>query len=162
MPHFGVRLCRANMAVEPDQAEAPNMEANKFSLALFRRPDKFKIGEDFDLFIKESNLYFEVVELKDVNKQRFALLFNLSEDAFRLAEPVEFGEGANAYKDWFEKLKVLFERNQTATEYVTIFIVKNSSLMNLLIRMLFPCEKLESSVVYVVTNTLAGWFINLF
>ncbi len=33
-----------------------------------------------------------------------------------MAEPVEFGEGENAYKDWIVKLKVLFERNQTATE----------------------------------------------
>ena len=101
------------MAVDPDQAEAPNVEANKLSLTLFRRPDKFKIGEDFDIFIKKSNLYFEAVELKDVSKRRFALLFNLSKDAFRLAEPVEFGEGENAYKDWIGKLKVLFERNQT-------------------------------------------------
>ncbi|CAB4044153.1 Hypothetical predicted protein, partial [Paramuricea clavata] len=44
------------------------------------------------------------VELEDVKKRRFALLFNLSEDAFRLAEPVEFGEGENAYKDWIVKL----------------------------------------------------------
>ncbi|CAB4041792.1 Hypothetical predicted protein [Paramuricea clavata] len=104
------------MAVEPEQAEAPNVETNKLSLSLFRRPDKFKIGEDFDLFIKKCNLYFEAVELEDVKKRRFALLFNLSEDAFRLAEPVEFGEGENAYKDWIGKLKSLFERNQTATE----------------------------------------------
>ena len=83
---------------------------------LFRRPDKFKIGEDFDLFVKKCNLYFEAVELGDIKKRRLALLFNLSEDAFRLAEPVEFGEGENAYKDWIVKLKVLFERNQTATE----------------------------------------------
>ena len=47
---------------------------------------------------------------------RLALLFNLSEDAFRLAEPVEFGKGENAYKDWIKKLKTLLERNQTATE----------------------------------------------
>ena len=104
------------MAVDPHQAEALNVEANKLSLTLFRRPYKFKIGEDFDIFIKKSNLYFEAVELKDVRKRRFALLFNLSEDAFRLAEPVEFGEGENAYKDWIGKFKVLFERNQTATE----------------------------------------------
>ena len=43
-------------------------------------------------------------------------LANLSEDAFRLAEPVEFGEGENAYKDWIKKLTSLFERNQTDTE----------------------------------------------
>ena len=55
--------------------------------------------------LKKLELYFE-----------FALLFNLSEDAFRLAELVEFTEGNNAYKTWTERLKVLFERNQTATE----------------------------------------------
>ena len=47
------------MAVDPDQAEAPNVETNKLSLTLFRRPDKFKTGEDFDIFIKKSNLYLK-------------------------------------------------------------------------------------------------------
>ena len=89
---------------------------NKLLLSLFRRPDKFKIGEDFDLFVKKCNLYFEAVELEDVKKRRLALLFNVSEDAFRLAEPVEFGEGENAYKDWIRKLTSLFERSQTDTE----------------------------------------------
>ena len=104
------------MAVNPEEAEAPNVEANKLSLTLFRRPEKFKIGENFDLFIKKSNLYFEAVELEDVKKRRLGFLFNLSEDAFRLAEPVEFGEGENAYKEWIKKLKTLLEKNQTATE----------------------------------------------
>lgn len=50
------------------------------------------MGEDFDLFMKKSNLYFEAVELEDVKKRHLrCLLFNLSENAFRLAEPVEFG-----------------------------------------------------------------------
>ena len=56
------------------------------------------------------------MELGDVKKRRLALLFNLSEDAFRLAEPVEFGEGENAHKEWIKKLKTLLERNRTATE----------------------------------------------
>ena len=51
------------MAVNLEEADAPNVEANKLSLTLFRRPEKFKIGEDFDLFIKKSNLHFEAVEL---------------------------------------------------------------------------------------------------
>ena len=67
------------MAVNPEEAEAPNVESNKLSLTLFRRPEKFKIGKDFDLFIKKSNLYFEVVEPEDVKKRRFALLFLKSE-----------------------------------------------------------------------------------
>ena len=33
------------MAVNPEEADAPNVEANKLSLTLFRRPEKFKIGE---------------------------------------------------------------------------------------------------------------------
>ena len=55
-----------NMADDPEQTEAPNVEANKLSLSLFRRPEKIKIAEDFDLFIKKCNLYFEAVELKDI------------------------------------------------------------------------------------------------
>ncbi len=77
---------------------------------------KFKIGDDFDLFIRKSELYFEAVELTDEKKRRFALLLNLNEDAFRLAESVEFTEGEDAYESSVNKLKLLFERNQTATE----------------------------------------------
>ena len=51
----------------------------------------------------------------DEKKQRFALLFNLNEDAFRLAESNELTERENAYKDWTGCLKVLF-KNQTPTE----------------------------------------------
>ena len=67
-------------------------------------------------FVKKTKLYFEAVELNDEKKQRFALLFNLNEDSFRLAESVEFGEGVDGYKNWIKKLKSLFERNQTSTE----------------------------------------------
>ena len=101
---------------EHKQPEQAAVTVNKLLLSLFRGPDKFKIDEDFDLFVKKCNLYFEAVELEDVKKRRLALLFNLSEDAFRLAEPVEFSEGENAYKDWIKKLTSLFERNQTDTE----------------------------------------------
>lgn len=73
------------MAVNPEESDAPNVEANKLSLTLFGRPDKLKFGEDFDLFIKKSSLYFEAVELEDVKKRRLALLFNFCE------VPVEFG-----------------------------------------------------------------------
>ncbi len=59
------------------------------SLLLFRRPEKYKIGDDFDLLIKKCKLYFEALELKDEKKQRLALLFNLSENAFRLAELID-------------------------------------------------------------------------
>ena len=102
-------------AVAGQAAQVPP-EQNRSSLTLFRRPEKYKIGDDFDLFTKKSNLYFEAVELKDEKKQRLALLFNLSEDAFRLAESIEFAEGDNAYKNWIKQLSSLFERNQTLTE----------------------------------------------
>ena len=99
-----------------DTEQAANADGNRLVHSLFRRPEKYKIGDDFDLFVKKSELYFEAVELTDEKKRRFALLFNLSEDAFRLAESVAFTEGENAYKNWTERLKLLFERNQTATE----------------------------------------------
>lgn len=51
------------------------------------------------IFLKKSELYFQAVEITDENKRWFALLFNLNEDALRLAESVEFTEGANAYKN---------------------------------------------------------------
>ena len=55
------------------------------------------------------------MELVDLKKRRLALLFNLSEDAFRLAESIDFLEEDN-WKEFINKLKVLFERNQTDTE----------------------------------------------
>ena len=45
------------MAVNPEQAEVLNVDVNKLSFSLFRRHDQFKIGEDFDLFVKKCNLY---------------------------------------------------------------------------------------------------------
>ncbi|CAB4008034.1 PREDICTED: uncharacterized protein LOC109418593 [Paramuricea clavata] len=104
------------MAEENEVVQPGNTDGNKLFHSSLRRPDKFKIGDDFDLFIKKLELYFEAVELVDEKKRRFALLFNLNEDAFCLAESVEFIEGADAYKNWLKKLKLLFERNQTPTE----------------------------------------------
>ena len=86
------------------------------SFALFRRPDKYHIGEDFDLFVKKLCLYFEAVEVTDTKKRRLALLFNLSENAFRLAESIEFPDNEDAWKEWVSQLKSLFDRNQTLTE----------------------------------------------
>ncbi len=101
---------------EEEGAAAPGPENNHFKYSLFRRPDKYKIGEDFTLFVKKLSLYFEAVELTDSKRKRLALLFNLNEDAFRLAESIELPETATAWKDWIELLKTLFERNQTITE----------------------------------------------
>ena len=84
---------------------------------MFRRPEKFKIGEDFDLFARKIDLYFEAVEVTDEGKKRLAFLFHLNEDAFRLAEGVPFpDEGGRKYEPWLNELKTLFERNETLTE----------------------------------------------
>ncbi len=44
------------------------------------------------------------------------MLLNLSEDALRLAETVDYPEGENAWDQWVTNLKCLFERNLTQTE----------------------------------------------
>ena len=104
------------MVLEKQGAAAAVPQADEFKLlhSFFRRPDKFRIGEDFVLFIKKLNLYFEAVELNDVQKRRLALLFNLGENAFRLAESVELGE-QETWTGFVNRLTVLFERNQTDT-----------------------------------------------
>ena len=89
---------------------------SRFSFSIFRRPDRFRIGEDFDLFVKKLSLYFEAIELEDTKKRKLALLFNLSEDAFRLAESVPFPDEDDAWHQWINALRSLFERNQTLTE----------------------------------------------
>ena len=43
------------------QVEEQVGEQAKLSLSLFRRPDKYRIGEDFFLFTRKLNLYFEAV-----------------------------------------------------------------------------------------------------
>lgn len=48
---------------------------------LIPKTKKFKIGDDFDLFVKKSEWYFQAVELTDEKIGRFSLY----EDAF-LAE----------------------------------------------------------------------------
>ena len=46
--------------------------------SIFRRPDKFKLGDNFDLFWKKTILYFEAIDLQYGKKKRLALLFNLN------------------------------------------------------------------------------------
>ena len=67
------------------------------------------------LFTRKLNLYFEAVGLTDTKQKRFALLFNLSEDAFLLAESIAVPE-SNDWIEFLDCLKALFERNQTDTE----------------------------------------------
>ena len=57
--------------------------------SIFRRPDKFKLGDDFDLFWRKTILYFEAIDLKEDKKKRLTILCNLNEDAFRIAEPIQ-------------------------------------------------------------------------
>ena len=97
-------------------AVAAGTDQARLSYSLFCRPDTHRIGEDFNLFVKKLNLYFEAVELKDQKKQRLMLSLSLSDDAFRLAKSVDFPDGDNSYVEWTNQLKVLFERNQTQTE----------------------------------------------
>ena len=51
--------------------EAANEEV-RLNFGLSRRPEKFKIGEDFDLFARKIDLYFEAVEVTDERKKRLA------------------------------------------------------------------------------------------
>ena len=94
---------------EPDQGKA----GCKSDFYLFRKPDKYGIGGDFDLYVRRLNLYFEGVGLADPKRKRLALLFNLKEDAFRVAEPVKLEED---YERWIKELKLLFDKNVTPTE----------------------------------------------
>ena len=61
------------------------------------------------MFIKKLNLYFEAVELNDAKKTRLTLLFNLGENAFRLAESVELGV-LETWTGSVNRLTVLFEK----------------------------------------------------
>ena len=100
---------------EDANPEGPTEEQSRLTFSLFRRPEKYRIGEDFSLFIKKLNLYFEAIGLTDNKQRRYVLLFNLSEDAFRLAESIDLPE-SNDWETFVDCLKTLFERNQTGTE----------------------------------------------
>ena len=84
--------------------------------SIFRRPDKFKLGDDFDLFWKKTILYFEAIDLQDGKKKRLALLFNLNEDAFRIAESITWQDGDEGFEAWGKILLQKFEKNTTITE----------------------------------------------
>ena len=103
------------MALE--QVEVNDTEERHVNISgLFRRPEKYRIGEDFDLFFRRSVLYFDAIDLTDERKKRLALLFNLSEDAFRLAEAVPLPDGESPFDNWGKEITTRFEKNQTATE----------------------------------------------
>ncbi len=48
---------------QEEGAEVAEARADRVAYSFFRRPEKYKIGEDFDLFVKKTCLYFEAVEL---------------------------------------------------------------------------------------------------
>ena len=99
-----------------EEGVAPNVEEQNIEerhvniSGLFRRPEKYRIGEDFDLFFRKSVVYFDAIDLTDERKKRLALLFNLSEDAFRLAEGVPLPECQNSFDAWGKEIATRFEK----------------------------------------------------
>ena len=69
------------------------------ALTLFRRPDKYHIGEDFDSFVEKLRLSFEAVDLTCPKKRRLALLSKLREEEFRIAESIDFPENNDAWQE---------------------------------------------------------------
>ena len=74
-------------------------EINRSSLTLFRRPDKYHIGEDFDSFVEKLCFSFEAVDLTCPKKRRLALLSKLREEEFRIAESIDFPENNDAWQE---------------------------------------------------------------
>ena len=70
------------MAVNRDEVgedanpEGPLEEQSRFTFSLFRRPEKYRSGEDFSLFIKKLHLYFEAIGLTDNKHNRIIGLWN--------------------------------------------------------------------------------------
>ena len=83
----------------------------------FRKPDKFKTGDDFQLFTKRMDLFFAAADVRSTVQKRVSILLNLSEDCFRIAESVSLDdESEEGFKAYMEKLILLFERNQNPVE----------------------------------------------
>ena len=89
------------------------------TLSAFRKPDKYHIGEDVELFSRRIAVWFDVVGLKGALQKRAALLLNLSENAFRIAEPLTLetqGTEDEQFGNWIGELRKLFEKNQSPVE----------------------------------------------
>ena len=54
--------------------------------------------------------------MTDESKNRLALLYNLSEDAFGLAKSVPLPSCNDPFDAWGKRIATRFEKNQTATE----------------------------------------------
>ena len=64
-------------------------------------------------------MYFDVVGLKGAQQKRAALLVNLSENAFRIAEPLTLetqDTEDEQFGNWIGELQKLVEKNQSPVE----------------------------------------------
>ena len=100
---------------EPEAAGQQQERATNLQ-SIFRRPEKFQLGDDFDLFWRKTLLYYEAIDLKEDKKKRLAWLFNLTEDAFRVAESINMQDGDGGFEAWGKVLSQKFEKNTTVTE----------------------------------------------
>ena len=83
----------------------------------FRKPEEFKTGDDFQLFIKRMDLFFAAADVRSTVQKRVSILLNLSEDCFCIAESVSFDdELEEGFRAYTEKLMLLIERNQNPVE----------------------------------------------
>ena len=79
----------------------------------FRKPDKFKTGDDFQLFMRRMDLFFAASNVRSTVQKRVSILLDLSEDCFCIAESVSFDDKSEeGFKAYMGKLILLFERNQ--------------------------------------------------
>ena len=62
------------------------------------------------------DLYFDAVDITDERKKRLALLFNLSEDAFRRAEAVSLTDGESPFDTCGKEIATRFKKSPTGTE----------------------------------------------
>ena len=111
----------ANQQAEAEEIEGVQAELREpgQTLSAFHKPDKYHVGEDFALFSRRIALHFDVVCLKGARQKRAALLLNLSENAFRIAEPLTLetqDTEDEQFENWIGELQKLFEKNQSPVE----------------------------------------------
>ena len=104
---------------EAAQVQAAQADTGQKTLLPFRKPEKYQLGDDFQLFIRKMDLFFLAAAVKDNTQKRVSILLNLSEDSFRIAEPIDItttGDSEGNYKSYIEKLIAVFEKNQNPVE----------------------------------------------
>ena len=95
---------------EAAQAPAAQADTGQKTLLPFRKPEKYKLGDDFQLFIRKMDLFFLAAAVKDNTQKRVSILLNLSEDSFRIAEPIDItttGDSEANYKAYIERAGVI-------------------------------------------------------